>query len=141
VKIIVHDAALKTLFKRTSECPGDAKKHVDALSKLSPENTDIILYRGICNYFAGNYEESLTDLETSYQEDPKNINAILYKARAEIELEIYDPAITDLTRLINEKPKLGDAYFWRGFAHYELASRKGKKNPKKTPTQSSRRFQ
>jgi tetratricopeptide (TPR) repeat protein len=101
VLVANNDARLyicKALSCNMSQDISNAYKYAQEAIKLAPGNTYGYLQRGISFFYAGDFKNAITDLNTVLDTDKQNLEAFLQRAAAWYQLQQYEKAIEDYTR-------------------------------------------
>ncbi|MCC9621338.1 tetratricopeptide repeat protein [Thalassospira sp. MA62] len=85
--------------------------------ELMPNDPQLWVSRAMVLGLAGEYWESIDDLNKALDLSPDMVDALIYRGTAWRMLESYDLAMTDIENALNQEPQNTQALFERGNLH------------------------
>ena len=82
--------------------------------KLSPDNLELLVDRGITLASAANYRTALADLNQAHKIAPHRADILVYRASVHRYLKAMDAAMRDVQRALNLAPDLQEGFLERG---------------------------
>lgn len=99
----------------------EACAYFSLLVNRYPKSAIAFLYRGICQYYLGNYHSALYDFTQSAAFDNTQWECFLYKGLSHLELGEIHPAFLELDKAVwHSRSENPHVLRFRGEAHYRL---------------------
>ena len=93
---------------------------MDSVLRLSPDDDDARLRRGMASFAKGADDLAIADLGTVIKHDPEQATAYMLRGLMFADLRQWDRMAADMSELIRLRPDDAEAYYHRGQAYVEL---------------------
>jgi protein O-mannosyl-transferase len=96
-----------------------AREALDKAIEISPNGSEVYLYRANLNQLLGNYEEALADLAKTVGRNRPSAFSFVYRGDVYRDMGHYDDALRDYESALKLNPTFAEAHYGAAMAHWK----------------------